>query len=209
MKKTFTLVTLTLLTIASTTLHAQLNKGSIALGGNISFYSVKTEDHSAERHQTSLYISPSLTSFYKDNHAVGFHLDYFHNQSDSSNKANSYGAGVSLRQYKPLGKAFYIFVQEGLDYSYYKNKPSVDNIQSKFTQNSVSIALNPGVAYDLSKRIQFEILFFNNLLSASYLNQKTESPVNVFKSNQFSFSANTTITDLTTLNVGAKIFFGR
>jgi len=64
------------------------------------------------------------------------------------------------------------------------------------------------LAYDLNKKIQFELLFFNDLLSASYFNSTNTSSSTV-KTSQFNFGANTTITDLTTLNVGAKIFFGR
>jgi hypothetical protein len=104
-------------------------------------------------------------------------------------------------------------VQEGLDYSYYSAK-ILPNEESKNTQNSISISVNPGLAYDLSKRIQFELLFLNDLLSASYVSSKSPSVSNgnpsTYKSNQFSFGANDPgITNLTSLNIGAKIFFGR
>ncbi len=69
------------------------------------------------------------------------------------------------------------------------------------------------MAYDLSKRFQLEILFFNDLLSASYNHSKLISHYNgsdlIRKYSSFSAGANFTGSQLTSLNIGAKIFFGR
>ena len=77
---------------------------------------------------------------------------------------------------------------------------------------SVGIKVNPGVAYDLSRKVQLELVFLNNLISAGYLHTKnieSGSPNN-FRFEQNSFYASTdSYSDLTSLNVGAKIFFGR
>jgi len=208
MKSTSTLLILTVFTIATSTLHAQINKGSTALGGNISFYSSTTEDNSVKYKSTTFFISPSLTSFYKENRAMGFQLEYAHSHSDSNSTSNSYGAGVFLRQYKTLAKGFYIFAHEQLSYSYSKAN-YLPYTNGKFIQNAAAIEVNPGLAYDLNKRIQFEVLFFNDLFSASYSNSKNISSIKTTKSSQFNIGANTGITNLTSLNIGAKIFFGR
>jgi hypothetical protein len=58
---------------------------------------------------------------YNNNRAVGFSLSYNHlDYSLNDQKTNGYGAGVFLRQYKPLGKSFYLFAQEALNFNYNK-----------------------------------------------------------------------------------------
>lgn len=183
MKSTSTLLILTVFTIATSTLHAQIKKGSTALGGNISFYTATSEQNSVNHRTSTFYIAPSLTSFYKENHGVGFDVYYTHSHSDSNSTYNGYGAGIFLRQYKALAKNFYIFAQEELSYSYSQgNFLPVNN--GKITQNSASIEVNPGLAYDLDKRIQFELLFFNDLLSINYSHQKNIAGISPLTSPQ-------------------------
>jgi len=211
--KQIRLLTIAILLIATTS-HAQINKGSFALGGNLSFSTLTSKSESFKQHQTSVWVSPSLITFYKNNQGLGFNLSYSHLDSDPSGTSNSYGAGVFLRQYKTLGKGFYIFAQEALGYNY--SKGSIDSTTStsfvNSTSHELSISVNPGIAYDLSKRFQLELLFFNNFLSASYEHSKLEmqpNGANAIKLDAFSLGANLTASQLTSLNIGAKIFFGR
>jgi hypothetical protein len=214
MNTKFTLLLFTTLTIAVAS-NAQISKGSSALGGNLSFSTATNNYASGKQKQSNIFIAPSLMMINKDNHAIGFNIYYSHLNADISGKSNVYGAGVFLRQYKPLGKGFYIFAQEALSYNYGKGSVDssmyysfVDNIS-----NEINVTVNPGIAYDLSKRFQLELLFFNNLLSASYERSKLISHYNgtdlVQKFNSFSAGANLAGSQLTSLNIGAKIFFGR
>jgi hypothetical protein len=213
--KQIRLLTIAILLIATTS-HAQINKGVKALGGNLSLTST-TEESPAEKYtNTSFSIAPSFMSVYKDNRAIGFILKYTHNETSYFQlKTNSYGAGIFLRQYKPLGKGFYVFAQESLNFDadQYKSVLSSDTIiVTTAKTKTISVTVNPGLAFDVSKKFQLELLFFNNLLSAGYSHTDTQ-PGNlsepIFKQNSFFINTNLNTSQLTSLNIGAKIFFGR
>jgi len=207
--KQIKLLAIAILLIATTS-HAQINKGITALGGNLSFgtASVKT-DNGFKQTSTFLTISPSFITAYKDNRAVGFNLSYQYTKNTSaSSKFNGYGAGIFLRQYKPLGKSFYVFAQEALNFQYAKNSPDTINYINSKSIN-VMFTANLGIAYDLSKKIQLELLLFNNLISAEYSHLKSTTISGIVKSDNFNIGANLDGSQLTSLNIGAKIFFGR
>ena len=214
MNTKFTLSLVSALTIAVVS-NAQINKGNTALGGNLSFTTATNDYSTSKQKQSIILIAPSLMIVNRDNRAIGFNLYYSHLNVVPAGKSNTYGAGVFLRQYKPLGKDFYAFIQEELSYSYGKgavdsstNYSFVNNIS-----NDINLTINPGIAYDLSKRFQLELLFFNDLLSASYHHSKLITHYNgsdvVQKYSSFSAGANLASSELTSLNIGAKIFFGR
>jgi len=207
--KQIRLLTIAILLIASTS-HAQINKGSTALGGNINFSTATSKTNNGLKETTTfLALYPSFMTTYKDNRAIGFNLSYQYSKSSSSNqKMNEYGAGIFLRQYKVLSKNFYAFAQEGLNFGY--NKISPDTVNSFNSKNtSIAFTVNPGIAYDLSKRVQLELILFNDLLSAEYSHSKTTGFSGTIKSNSFNLGANLDGSQLTSLNIGAKIFFGR
>ena len=207
--KQIKLLTIAVLLIASTS-HAQINKGVNALGGNLSFGTSSIKNGNNSFTNTSLLISPSFMTAYKNNRAVGFNLSYQYSKSNYANqKTNGYGTGVFLRQYKPLGKGFYVFAQEALNFQYSKISPDTTNFINSKTI-SIAFTANPGIAYDLSKKVQLELLLFNNFLSAeySYLSS-TSIASSTIKSNNFHIGANLDGSQLTSLNIGAKIFFGR
>ncbi len=213
--KQIKLLTITILLI-TTTSYAQINKGSTALGGNLSFTTTTIDYYSTgKQKQSDIIIAPSLMIVNKDNRAMGFNLYYSHLNAVPAGKSNTYGAGVFLRQYKLLGKGFYAFVHEALSYNY--GKGSVDSSMNYSFVNNISndinLTINPGIAYDLSKRFQLELLFFNDLLSASYHHSKLITHYNgsdiIQKYSSFSAGANLTVSQLASLNIGAKIFFGR
>ncbi len=210
--KQIRLLTIAILLIASTS-HAQINKGGTALGGNINFgTSTSKSDNNSKRTVTSFAISPSLMIIYNNNRAVGFNLNYDYTKYNYFDKsANGYGAGIFLRQYKPLGKGFYVFAQEALNFNYRKSLGIAD---SAIIYNSKSfdaiLTVNPGLAFDLSKRVQLELLFFNNLLAIEYTHFNYSQPnLSSIKTDNFSIGANLDGSQLTSLNIGAKIFFGR
>ena len=208
----FTLLFLTALTIAVAS-NAQINKGSTALGGNINFSTnTSKSDNGFKITTTSFLISPSLMTVYNNNQAVGFSLSYNHlNYNLGDQKTNGYGAGIFLRQYKPLGKSFYLFAQESLDFNYSKGGSFTDSLSSVENKTyGVNFTVNPGLAYDLSKKFQLELLFFNDLLSVDYShNDLVQLNSSTIKSDNFNISANLNASQLTALNIGAKIFFGR
>lgn len=206
-----------LLTIAifliATTSHAQINKGANALGGSIGVSgNSENVDNVSKQTSSNFSIAPSFMMIYKDNRAFGFELNYFHSKNDVlSEKGDGYSAGVFLRQYKPLGKGFYIFAHEGLDFAYAKSRGySADSsIETNNKIYNIGLSANPGLAYDLCKKVQLELLLFNNLLSAGYTHATSTYSSSTSKSNSFNIDVNLDASALTSLNIGAKIFFGR
>lgn len=208
----FTLVLATTLAFATAS-QAQISKGSTILGGNVSF----NHTSSSGSNTNNLSISPNFGKVYSDNKVAGISLRYaFRGASvDKSLNTHSFGGGFYLAQYKPIGKNFYMFIRESLNINFdrekhplYNGQPYVQDIKTV----SAGITINPGVAYDFSKKVQFELMFLNDLISAGYQTSKITDklPTGDVSSTQNSFYAGAnTLSNLTSLNVGVKIFFGR
>ncbi|MEP6683401.1 MAG: hypothetical protein ABJA35_09075 [Parafilimonas sp.] len=213
MKSTSTLLIVTILTIAASAVHAQISKGVNALGGNLSFNTGTSKSSTGLKQTgTNFSISPSFMTAYENNRAVGFNVNYgYSKNSFGYQKTNTYGAGIFLRQYKSLGKGFYIFAQEALAFDYSKNTTEFSdslNVPNN-KQLYIGVSVNPVLAYDVSKHFQLELLFFNNLIGASYTYGTNTSISSTIKTDNFSLGANLDASQLTSLNIGAKIFFDR
>jgi hypothetical protein len=210
--KTKSTLLLCLILMIAVISKAQINKGASALGGNIHFATGSSKgDNGFKENSTDVLISPSFMMFHSQNHAIGINLNFgYLKNSYFGQKVNSYGAGVFLRQYKNLGKNFYVFAQEALNFDYSKNLYKVDSsnfIQVDNRTYQASFTVNPGISYDLSKKFQLELIFLNDLLSIEYL--YTDARATSIKNHNFSIGSNLDISEISTLNIGAKIFFGR
>jgi len=217
MKQKFTLIA-TFIFFTVLTSKAQVSKGDIIVGGNLGFTTGTQKDVDGNKNSTTNFsIQPSFGKVYKENKIIGIiaRYRYLGNGDNSELNTNSYGAGIYLRQYKPLGKGFYVFVQESLnaDFNHLKNfYGSPADIQDT-KETNLYVTINPGFACDLSKRFQLELLFLNNLISAGYSHQTVKyepsALYNDYKSNYFYINSNFDWSQLSSLNVGVKIFFGR
>ena len=102
--------------------NAQIKKGSIFRGGDISGSTQKTKigDITTNK-QNGITISPVFGKAIKDNLVLGMNVGFGIYEMDNSNgnnysqNADFYNAGVFLRKYKNIGAGgFYLFVQGGL-----------------------------------------------------------------------------------------------
>lgn len=176
MKKIFTLAIVLFCTIA---VHAQsIQKGTIFLGGNIGFnqQSVDSDNNDKKIRSTTFSLNPSAGRFYRSNRMFGVNINYSHQKrSDDAQKSNYYGVGIFLRQYIPLGKSFYLFLEEGLFGQTGKqeeNNPLVPYLrETKYT--GADLYVYPGVAYNITRKFQLE-LSLNRLLSINYNRQKDD-----------------------------------
>jgi hypothetical protein len=210
--KTKSTLLLCLVLIIAVISKAQINKGASALGGNIHFATGSSKDDNGfKKNSTDISVSPSFMKFYSQNHAFGVNLNFgYLKNTYFGQKVNSYGAGVFLRQYKSLGKNFYVFAQEALNFDYSKTLYKVDSTNFVQVDNrtyQASFTVNPGIACDLCKNFQLELLFLNDLLSVDY--SYTDARSTGIKNNNFSIGSNLDISQISSLNIGAKIFFGR
>jgi len=195
MKKTLTLF----FGIASVVaINAQLNKGTILLGGDLFASTYKLKDGASEYNTSGFGLSPVFAVAVKNNKFFGGSLSYAHyenNQPPSyiTSKGDSYGASIFYRYYKPVLNKIYAFVQAGIPAHYSKNKITQSQ-NYYFTENNFSVGLNvtPGISVAVSKKIFLET-GLNNVASLNYQHTKTtgyNSGNNIDKSsNGFSFSS--------------------
>src|ERR1700748_1997091 len=102
--------------------NAQISQGSLLLGGDLSFNSQNTrtpQGSPSNYNATTVTLNPSIGKAIKDNLVLGLILDYSHYSTNSENPGvpntvtdyNTYGAGVYLRKYFPVGKNFSVFTE--------------------------------------------------------------------------------------------------
>ena len=116
----------------------------------------------------------------KQNLVVGFSLSYAHNKDNLKTvnyetKSESYGAGIFIRKYVPLGKGFYLFGETGLNYQDYASTYTYPSQKSELKVQKIGINLYPGVSYAMSSNFQLEF-GLPQLVSLGY--SKTEQLVN-------------------------------
>lgn len=195
MKKMFTLFSAILFVVIS---NAQLNKGTILLGGDLFASAYKLKEGTSEYNSNGFGISPVFAVAVKDNKFFGGSLSYTHyenNQPSSyiSSEGNSYGASVFYRYYKPVLNKIYAFVQVGIPFNYTKNEITQSQTYY-FTEKSFSVGLNvtPGISLAVSKKVFLEA-GLTNVASLSYQHTTTTgyNSGNAIdrSSNGFSFSS--------------------
>lgn len=180
--------------------NAQITKGSVFLGGDISGSSQKTKttDDITAYKQNMINIFPVFGKAIKDNLVLGVNAgfgiyDDNNLENDWKHKTNSYSAGVFLRKYKNIGTSgFYLFVQGGFGAGYMNQKqegPSPDNFH-ELKRISVGVNAYPGLSYAVSRKLHLET-GFNNLLTLNYFHDKIEagSPLTNYKANGFSIAS--------------------
>jgi hypothetical protein len=181
MKQTITLSIIAML-FFSLTSNAQINKGSIMLGGDFggNFNSAKDPDTVTNK-ANNFSISPSIGFAVANNTIVGFSLLYGFNNNkyygEPEMKGHSYGAGVFLRKYKPLSKNFYLFGEGEIMYTHASYNYSIHNssfIEYDSKADGIALNITPGIAYNLTNCIQLEASL-QNLLSLGYSSTKEKA----------------------------------
>src|SRR5436305_2101488 len=145
---------------------AQINKGSVFLGGNIGVSQNKPD--TLTNAFLSYYIDPQVGIAIKENTIIGVILLYGKSDYNSNASSNNYGGGFFLRKYKQLGKYFYLFGQGQAIFSYYKISQTYGATDYNINkQTSINLNLYPGISYAVTKKFHLEATI-NNLLTLSY-----------------------------------------
>jgi hypothetical protein len=211
-----TLLTVTLVS-ASLFVQAQITKGSILLGGGISFGSGKSESGSSESTSRSFGFSPAIGIAVKDNAVVGIRLSYSTSKSEQDNtgylqKNTGFNAGVFYRRYIGLSKAFYLFGEGAAYYGTNENRNVSTPNNTTYVQKgkAVGVNLHPGVTYVVSRRFHLEA-GLNNLVSLQYSSSKNENissgQTSVSESSGIDFSTN--LSTAAPLTVGFRVVLGK
>lgn len=198
--RNFTLLTLAMCFIALTS-NAQINKGTVLLGGNLgaSTNTTSATNNNSESSQKGFYVSPSIGFVTKDNTVWGLQLSYSHGKSDNNTNADvytndGYGGSVFYRRYLTLGKNFYLFGQADAGYNYSKGK-QVYATGSSRTSRTDGVYLNayPGITYVVRKNFHLEASI-NNLVSLGYsyatITDVNNGSASSYKQKGFALSSN-------------------
>jgi hypothetical protein len=135
---------------------------------------------------------------------------------DGSKTLSNYGAGIFIRKYRPLGRGFYLFGESNLrfDYSSTREYFSVNQIVEEYkTRNhTISLCLNPGFSYEITKRLQLELVF-QDLISANYTrsNRKGEGNATSFnrRSNGFGLNSNISLNGISSIGIGVRFLLNK
>ncbi|HEY8734447.1 MAG TPA: hypothetical protein VIL90_07785 [Puia sp.] len=195
---------------------AQFNKGDVLIGGNLFYSSNKQTPFNDPNFQKSNngYYNLSIGKSVSENKVFGVNLfyqsyarDYQSGYGIITDKMDNYGIGIFFRQYKNLGKEFYIFGELAGGYSG-STSSSVDSTGKKISTGTGyggSISITPGIAYKISKHFMLEITI-PQIFSAAYSSSKTKSGSATIQSGD-SFGINTNISSnpLTSLGIGFRL----
>ncbi len=214
MKKSLPLIFIAF-TIAGTA-NAQITKGSVFLGGDVSAYTQKTKSEGEVTNKSSgIYVMPVFGKAIRENLVFGITagLSISDNEVLTNNveqEAKGYNAGVFLRKYKNIGTSgFYIFIQGGLGANYQLQENSGTYVGYDKTKK-ITIGLNayPGISYAVSRKFHLES-GFNNLLMINYYQEKRETgtPVVDYKTNGFAISSS--LQNSSALYLGFRVLIGK
>jgi len=207
-----TKILLVLFLICSTVFYAsaQIKKGAILLGGQLGFSGAKTEYQltpGSSTKNTSFYVSPVFGKAVKDNLVIGADISFgygrYENENTNEQNNTTYGAGFFIRQYKELGKGFYLFGQGRLGGYYMRQEqtilqpPAGETLQKSY---NIQLSFYPGIAYSATRKLQLEA-GLNNMVAVQY----NHSPGPATKGN--SFSLNTSLNSaMSNFTIGFRVF---
>ncbi|MBC7888807.1 MAG: hypothetical protein H7Z13_13095 [Ferruginibacter sp.] len=161
-------------------LNAQIKKGALFIGGDVSVNSSKFTGTNQSTSQNQAYnFYPSLGWAAKDNIIAGGRLlvSFYDSRQNVfySSKGHNLGAGIWMRKYLPLGKSFYLFGDAGISGQSIYRKQTTMQQPDYFKEKgfSISAGLFPGVSYQIKNRWYLEAAF-SNLISLGYERKNTE-----------------------------------
>jgi hypothetical protein len=207
--KKITLILIVFTCLQSIT-KAQINKGSVLLGGGVNFYNNKETASNPNQKENSIGFTPVIGGAIRQNLVAGIQLTYSHSKNKLTSapapdyENNLYGAEVFFRKYLLLGKNFYLFGQTSL---YYRNSKYTYNYITYTTEQkdqSIGMGLYPGISYAVTKRFHLEVSLAN-LISFEYSNHKYIN-AGVITEDRHGESFNATASSLSNLTIGFRFF---
>jgi hypothetical protein len=188
--------------------QAQITKGSILLGGGVTFNKTKYDGSYPYNNSNYWGISPSFGIALKENLVYGININYYHYQYSS----NNYGGGIFLRKYFPLGKNFYFFGEPELNYRRMKSESYPYATDYSIIKNwSLNLGLQPGISYAISRKFHLET-GLGDIVYIYYEKTKTNhyySNATVSTSKGSDFELNTNLGNAVQLNIGLRFLLAK
>jgi hypothetical protein len=218
MKKTFVLL---LFIGATAAAAAQIKKGALLLGGQFGFNNSTsdvtfsppnppntTQTQKSKGGNFNIAIGKAI----EENSVIGLNAGYGSSKNENisginsfTSKADQYNVGIFYRRYKKLAARFYFFGEVGAGYTGSKQKdkatPAINDVTRK--SSGGQMYLTPGIAYQIAKKLQLELLI-PNIVSANYNVNKTTSTGNNTKQDQFNINTNLNGSPLNSLGLGFR-----
>lgn len=185
--------------------EAQVQKGSLFLGGSIGISSSKTEDDNGDKMSgMSWNIAPQIGKAIQQNKVIGIEIlaGGLSNKNTNSlgnvskNSGSQYGIGIFYRQYFPIYKKWMFYGQTNAGLNFSNSTISNSGIKlSKINAMGVNINASLGITYQVTKKLWLEA-GLSNLVGIGYNYQKSEnlSPAGAitssFKTNNISANFN-------------------
>jgi hypothetical protein len=187
---------------------AQINQGAILIGGNLSFS--REESNSFQQMANRFTFSPAIGKAIKENLIVGVDLTYSRQKSygvgNSFFNFNSktYGGGIFLRSYKVVAKNFYLFGQGRIG-TYFQQDEETNNTSSRKSATlGINIAIYPGIAYEITKKLQLEA-GFPELFYVGYTSGRSTYNPGSGPNRTRGFGVSTSLTNGTPLSIGMRL----
>jgi len=203
--------------LSSLCVSAQINKNSVLLGGQLTYYNSKVQIERLHQKSESGVIGISMGKAVKENKVVGINFTFspirqnnYPVIGDTTNlRYNRFDIGGFYREYKKIAKDFYFFTEIDIAFITAKQtehyKTAAADVEAN--QRGGVIWLTPGISYQVFKKWQLE-LTIPNLLTMQYLTTKIQSSLPQIKNEkleQFLFYSSTTNnTGLGFLGVGFR-----
>jgi len=190
---------------------AQIQKGSILLGGGINVSTSKIKDVNIDSKSNYISITPAAGIAIKNNMIVGVGIIYGHSKNyftstPTQSESNTYGGEVFLRKYLTLGKSFYLFGQTGFYYhSNNYNYTYTTGTVSKQNDWSTGINIYPGISYAVTKKFHLE-LSLAQLVNLEYSKSKITGATNR-EASGVNFGVNAS--SLSNFNIGFRVFLSK
>lgn len=208
MKKTILLFTLSVIICSATS--AQISKGALLLGGDLSAYTQKQEVVSGTEYKSNGFMfSPLIGVATKNNLVQGGYLQIGsskieNNASPGKTKNNNLGVGYFIRKYGLIKNNFYGFIQGNAGVGFYKNSYKAPGSEGNYKQTTGGINVSPGLSLKVSKKLHIES-GLREIASISYQVNKNSSTTatssDVLKASQFSVSSSLN-------NFTSNLYFG-
>ncbi|MBS1667909.1 MAG: hypothetical protein JST58_11085 [Bacteroidetes bacterium] len=212
------------LIIFSQKTNAQIDKGTIWLGGQVSFSTNNAQTLNGTSYSSksnSLILAPAVGIAVKNNLIEGVdvlyqHISYSNNLDtfpSNNSYSNNYGIGFFVRKYASLGKGFYLFGQGRLGTTYLTQNSGQGNANSSSSSKGFNIGLGfyPGIAYQVSKRFQLET-GFNNVFVMQYQytdSKQTNTGSSPYESKSNSFSVGSSLSNLSSFTLGFRYLISK
>lgn len=203
--------------LCSLATSAQLNKGSVLLGGSLQGNTFRFQDQNRTDNKSHrIQFAPSVGLLVRDNLAFGINTALSGGKNKASDgtvyeKYRGGSLGLFVRRYMPLGKSFFLFGEAGAGFSFdntFRYPPNNAQEQTDKT-NSWTLNLYPGLTYAVSKRLLLEA-GLNGIAQASYSVRKTRGSNNPGGNTTSRISSfNTNASGAIPLNIGFRFVIGK